>query len=158
MKVLTSIFWLNTKRKLNTHLNKMYRMDETFVHWCTGRKVKREQTNTLTNTNHFTLLTLEPVNIVLSIFVPFPIPTTAKTEKTALESQVCSFLIQHYSLLNTSLVRNAAFHVPLVYRGNTRKYLWCSNNISSVGKKKGLKETNELHLLLKHFNSTPGFI
>lgn len=34
-----------------------------------------------TNTRHQVFLTLEPANIVFSSFVPFPMPTTAKTER-----------------------------------------------------------------------------
>lgn len=41
---------------------------------------KKKQAKT-TNTRHLVFLTLEPANIVFSSFVPFPMPTTAKTER-----------------------------------------------------------------------------
>lgn len=44
---------------------------------------KKEQAKT-TNTRHLVFLTLEPANIVFSSFVPFPMPTTAKTEREVL--------------------------------------------------------------------------
>jgi len=80
------------------------------LHW----KKKRKQIKSPTNVSHLALLTLEPANIVLSIFVPLPIPTTAKTEgEMPLQNQLCSALIQHHSLPNTTLVKNTAFHALL---------------------------------------------
>lgn len=83
------------------------------------RKKENKQIKPPTNTSHLAHLTLEPANIVFSIFVPFPIPTTAKTEgEMPLQKQLCSSLTQHRSLLNIMLVRNTAFHALLEYTVN----------------------------------------
>lgn len=87
-------------------------MVDAALHW----KKTNKQTKNLTNTSYLAFLTLEPANIVLSIFVPFPIPTTAKTEEEMpLQNQLCNSLLQHHSLPNIKLVRNTAFHALLAY-------------------------------------------
>lgn len=55
------------------------------------KKNRNQSKQTSTNTGHSAFLTLEPANIVFSSFVPFPIPTTAKTEREiTLLNQLCN--------------------------------------------------------------------
>lgn len=62
-------------------------MADIFACWFSSSLTEKKenlQTKPPGNTSHLAFLTLEPANIVPSIFVPFPIPTTAKREEEML--------------------------------------------------------------------------
>lgn len=57
------------------------------------KKNRNQSKQTSTNTGHSAFLTLEPANIVFSSFVPFPIPTTAKTERNYTSKPALQFIM-----------------------------------------------------------------